>query len=187
PFSDSPGERLYKTGDLARYLSDGSIDFVGRLDTQVKIRGFRVEPGEIEAVLSEHSMVRQVAVVAREIVRGELQLVAYVTMPHRTQANEQELRRFLNERLPDYMIPSAIVLMDALPLTPTGKIDRAALPSIDQNRSGTPPSSVQPRTPLQHELLRDWEEVLGIHPIGITENFFDLGGQSLLAVRLITR
>jgi amino acid adenylation domain-containing protein len=184
PFSDEPGARLYRTGDLARYLPDGNIEFLGRLDHQVKIRGFRIELGEIEAALRQHPEVRETIVTAQETAPGEKQLVAYVTALGEVSPMAAELREFLKQKLPDYMVPATFVPLDALPLMPNGKIDRSALP--EPKRTGLEPGRafVAPRTALELQLSNLWEEVLGIRPIGVTDNFFELGGHSLAAVRL---
>ncbi len=194
PFSDEPGARLYKTGDLARYLPDGNIEFLGRLDTQVKIRGFRVEPGEIEAALVKHHAVRAAAVAAREEASTGRRLVAYV-VPTGTQVPAAELRDFLKSRLPDYMVPSAFVALAALPLTPNGKIDRRALPAPDrsrpfdfaQDRPELKNTFVAPRNALETTLAAIWAQVLGLEQVGVHDNFFDLGGHSLLATQVISR
>ena len=180
--------RLYKTGDLARYLRDGNIELLGRVDLQVKVRGFRVEPGEIEAVLNQHQAVQQCAVVARRRDNGpdDLQLVAYVIRHVGAQVTQGELSVWLRHRLPTYMIPSVFVLFDALPLTPSGKIDRRALPA-PVLRSGDARQLVAARDSLEMQLTCLWETVLGVRPIGVTDNFFDLGGHSLLAVQLFDR
>ena len=184
-FSDSE-ERLYKTGDLARYLPDGNIEFLGRIDHQVKIRGFRIELGEIEAVLAQHPAVRETIVLAREDEPGNKRLVAYVTVQKPAPAIS-ELRYFLQQRLPEYMVPSALVLVNALPLTPNGKVDRGALPVPEQTRPDLERAFVAPRNTVEQQLTEIWEKVLGIQPIGVTDNFFDLGGHSLLAVKLFTQ
>ena len=180
PFSAKPGARLYKTGDLARYLPDGNIEFLGRRDDQVKIRGFRIELGEIEAALGQHPAVRNVAVLAREDAPGEKRLVAYVV----AQSTADELRRFLKDKLPDHMVPAVFVLLDTLPLLSNGKIDRRALPSPDRSRPELEKAFVAPRDELERQLAHIWEEVLGVRPVGVRDNFFELGGHSLLAVRL---
>ncbi len=176
--------RLYKTGDLARYLSDGNIEFLGRIDDQVKIRGFRIELGEIEAALRQHHAVRETVVLARENAPGEKQLVAYLVAQRESQPTAGELRGFLKEKLPDYMMPAVFVPLDALPLMPNGKVDRGALP--EPGRTGSEPGRafVAPRNALELQLTSLWEEVLGVRPIGVTDNFFELGGHSLAAVRL---
>jgi amino acid adenylation domain-containing protein len=181
PFGDAPGARLYRTGDLVRWAPDGALEFLGRIDDQVKIRGFRVEPGEVEAALGRHGGVRDVAVVARED-GGDRRLVAYV-VPRTPDLPALELRRFLEQALPAHLVPSAFVLMDALPLTRTGKIDRRALPA-----PAAAPAPARPTTrrdPLQCQLARVWEDLLGVRPVGIDDDFFELGGHSLLAVRLM--
>ncbi|MBD2039313.1 amino acid adenylation domain-containing protein [Microcoleus sp. FACHB-672] len=187
PFTQSSEDRLYKTGDLGRYLPDGNISVVGRADNQVKIRGFRIEPGEIEAVLWQHPNVRQSVVIAREDVPGEKRLVAYV-VPKEQQAElkSSELRGFVKAKLPDYMVPSAFVILESIPLTPNGKIDRKGLPAPDTSRSESEGSFVAPRDDLELQLTKIWETVIGVTPIGVKDNFFELGGHSLLAVRLFT-
>lgn len=184
PFSGKPGARLYKTGDLARYLPDGNIEFLGRSDQQVKIRGFRIELGEVETALRQHPAVREAIVLARERTPGEKQLVAYVVAERRPLLTTSELGGFLKETLPDYMVPAVFVALDALPLMLNGKVDRGALPATDRTRSEPGRGFVAPRDALELQLTNLWEEVLGIRPIGVTDNFFELGGHSLAAVRL---
>ncbi|MBD2525708.1 non-ribosomal peptide synthetase [Nostoc sp. FACHB-133] len=186
PFSNEPGERLYKTGDKARYLSDGNIEFLGRIDNQVKIRGFRIEPGEIEAALSQHSDVREAAVIAREDIPGDKRLVAYF-VPNLKQPTIGELRHFLKEKLPSYMVPTAFVRLDALPLTLNGKVDRRALPAPLNTRSELEETFVAPNTPIEEKLAKIWAEVLGIEHLGVNDNFFHLGGHSLTAIQLLSR
>ena len=186
PFSDQPSARLYKTGDLARYLIDGNIEYLGRIDNQVKIRGFRIELGEIEAALSQHPVVRETVVIARENSAGDKQLVAYL-VPHQEPApTNSDLRHFLKAQLPDYMMPSAFVVLEALPLTPNGKVDRRALPQPEL-RPELEPTFVAPRTPIEEILANIWGCVLGIEQVGIDDNFFELGGHSLLATQVISR
>jgi len=180
PFSAEPGARMYKTGDLARYLPDGNIEFLGRVDHQVKIRGFRIELGEIEAALGQHPAVREAVVLAREDAPGEKRLVAYVV----AEAAADELRRFLKDKLPDPMVPAVFVLLDTLPLLSNGKIDRRALPAPDRTRPELDKAFLAPRDDLEFQLAHIWEEVLGVRPVGMRDNFFELGGHSLLAVRL---
>jgi thioesterase domain-containing protein/acyl carrier protein len=180
PFRVEPGARMYKTGDLARYRPDGNIEFLGRADHQVKIRGFRIELGEIEAVLGQHPAVRKAVVLAREDAPGEKRLVAYVV----AESTADELRRFLKDKLPEYMVPAVFVLLDALPITPNGKIDRRALPAPERTRPELDKAFVAPRDDLELQLAHIWEEVLGVQPVGVRDNFFELGGHSLLAVRL---
>jgi acyl-coenzyme A synthetase/AMP-(fatty) acid ligase/acyl carrier protein len=187
PFSNEPGTRLYKTGDLARYLPDGNIEFLGRIDNQVKIRGFRIELGEVESALSQHPNLREVTITAREDSPGDQRLVAYV-VPHQKQTPTVDgLRHFLKQKLPDYMMPSAFVLLDALPLTPNGKVDRRALPAPDQSRPNLEATFVAPRTPLEQELADIWASVLRLERLGIHDNFFEVGGHSLLATQVISR
>jgi amino acid adenylation domain-containing protein len=197
-FSEVAGERLYRTGDNARFLQGGEIEFLGRSDQQVKVRGFRIELGEIETVLSGHPAVHEVVVVARESNPGEKRLIAYlVTKDGATEQNfsllaqqaslSDELRSYLQDKLPDYMVPSAFVVMDHMPLAPNGKLDRRALPDPDKS-GGEPLRTPQlPRTPVEDLLAGIWAEVLGLERTGIHDNFFDLGGHSLLATRLMSR
>jgi acyl-CoA synthetase (AMP-forming)/AMP-acid ligase II/acyl carrier protein len=187
PFSDDPGERLYRTGDLARYLPDGNIDFLGRIDDQVKIRGFRIELGEIEAVLQEHPAVRECVVLAREDVPGDKRLVAYIVASPQQSLSIGELMRFLKEKFPEYMVPSAFVTLEALPLNSNGKVDRRALPAPDKTRPELEKAFVAPRTEVEKELARIWIEVLDLERVGIHDNFFELGGHSLMATQIINR
>ncbi len=198
--------RLYRSGDRVRWRSDGTLEYLGRVDQQVKLRGFRIELGEIEAALRQHAAVQDAVVVTREDVPGVTRLVAYLvpsplsvvssqlqpTMDHgqRTTDNGQltmELRVFLKQRLPEYMVPSAFVLLDALPLTPSGKVDRAALPVPDTARLGPDEAFVAPRTDVEVALARIWSEVLRLERVGVHDHFFELGGHSLLATQVITR
>ena len=184
-FRRDPAARLYKTGDLVRYLPDGNIEYIGRIDKQVKIRGFRIELGEIETVVAQYPGIRQTAVVAREDTPGDKRLVAYF-VPHQGQFPLSELRSFLRERLPNYMIPAAFVPLDSLPITPSGKIDHRGLPAPDFSRSELSETFVAPQNDVELKLTKIWEEILKIKPISVTDNFFDLGGHSLLAVGLLT-
>lgn len=182
-----PGERLYRTGDLARWLPDGGIEFLGRADGQVKIRGFRIETGEIEALLRHHPQVREAVTLARRDDGGELRLVAYV-VPDRQQApSPEELRRHLAERLPEAMVPAAFVMLKALPLTPNGKVDRGALPAPGSVRPELAASYAPPRTEMERAVAAIWQEVLRLERVGIHDNFFDLGGHSLLLVQVSVR
>ena len=183
---DAYPTRLYKTGDLARYRPDGNIEFLGRIDNQVKIRGFRIELQEIETVLSQHQCVQETVVIAQENVKSDRRLIAYI-LPNQKQAPTTiELREFLKEKLPDYMIPGAFVVLDSLPLTPNGKVDRCALKVTDTPTSRSIDKTfVTPRTPTESTLAKIWAEVLNLEHVGINDNFFDLGGNSLLAVRLL--
>ncbi|MEH1791282.1 amino acid adenylation domain-containing protein [Nostoc sp.] len=180
------GERLYKTGDLARYLPDGNIEYLGRIDNQVKIRGFRIELGEIEAVLSQHPHVQASYVIAREDNRGDKRLVAYIVPQPQVTPTISVLRSFLKEKLPEYMVPSAIVILESLPLTPNGKIDRRALPAPEPS-SELLEKYVAPRTPIEEILALIWQEVLKVELVGRHDNFFELGGHSLLATQFISR
>ncbi len=183
PFSAEPGARLYKTGDLARYLPDGNIEFLGRGDHQVKIRGFRIELEEIESTLRRHPAVREAVVLAREDAPGEKRLVAYAV----AEAGPDELRRFLKDNLPDHMVPAAFVPLDALPLLSNGKIDRRALPAPDRTRPELDKAFVAPRTATEDLVAGIWAQLLDIERVGIHDNFFDLGGHSLLATQAISR
>lgn len=187
PLGNQPGSRLYKTGDLGVYLPNGNLKFLGRIDHQVKIRGFRIELLEIEARLSEHPAVRQVVVVVREDVPGNQRLVAYVVRNSADGLQEitpKTLRSFLHQKLPKYMIPSAFVLLDELPMTPNGKIDRRALP-IPKDLQTQQKNYIPPRTSLEKQLVEIWSQLLGIEPVGIYDNFAELGGHSLLTIQLI--
>lgn len=186
PFSDGT-DRLYRTGDCVRRRPDGRIEYLGRLDFQVKMRGFRIELGDIEAALSLHPSVRQCVVIALGDSPDRQRLVAYV-VPNEYQPSERELRRFLRQKLPDYMIPSACVLLDELPQTPNGKINRRALPLPESSAGESEAAdSAVPELTLHHQLIEIWEQLLEARPIGIRDNFFELGGHSLLAVQLIDR
>ena len=187
PFSIEPGVMLYKTGDLARYLPDGTLEFLGRIDHQVKIRGFRIELGEIEMVLKRHPAVRDVIVVAREDVPGDQRLVAYVVLDKERLVAVSDLQNHLVKHLPAYMIPSAFVLLEALPLNSNGKVDRRALPAPDDTRPGLREAFVAPRTPIEEMVTGIWSQDLGIEQIGIHDDFFTLGGHSLLATQVTSR
>lgn len=186
-FAKRPGARLYRTGDLARYLPDGQIEFQGRLDHQVKVRGYRIELGEIESVLSRHPTVADCVVIAREDVPGSKRLVAYVVARGGQTVFFPELRRALREKLPDYMVPALFVLIPALPRTPAGKVDRRSLPAPDQDRPEQEKLYVAPRTDIEKKLTSIWQNVLGIKNIGVTDNYFDLGAESLMTARLFAR
>jgi len=185
PFTNIREDRLYKTGDLGRYLPNGDVEFLGRSDDQVKIRGFRIELAEIEALLSQHFNVQENVVIAREDELGNKHLVAYIVTHAEPKLNKSELRDFLKKQLPDYMVPSAFVMLDALPLTPNGKIDRLALPAPEYSRQELENTFVAPSNELEIQLTKIWEKVLGVQPIGIRDNFFELGGHSLIAVHLV--
>jgi amino acid adenylation domain-containing protein len=207
PFGEDKTERLYRTGDLVRCLADGSLEFLGRIDSQVKIRGYRIEPGEIEVVLSRHSSVQECVVTVRETPLGDKQIVAYVVahgslnedategLAHPEMAEEQQalpanrnellapkLRNYLLSKLPDHMVPSAYVFLHKLPLTPNGKLDRRVLPEPRPSRS----RFVEPQTPLQRELAKIWQNVLAVERVGLEDDFFELGGHSLLAISMVS-
>jgi amino acid adenylation domain-containing protein len=179
--------RLYKTGDLARYLPDSTIEYLGRTDDQVKLRGFRIELGEIETVLKQHPAVRQAVVAVREDKPGNKQLVAYLVSQVSLDDIVSELRHFAGKKLPNYMVPSAFVQLESLPLTPNGKVDRCALPAPDRARFGSEKTFALPRTPIEEVLAGIWAQVLGCESVSIHDNFFDLGGHSLLATQVMGR
>jgi amino acid adenylation domain-containing protein len=187
PFGQHPRERLYKTGDFGRYLPDGNIEFLGRVDDQVKIRGFRIELGEIETALRRHPGVREAVVVAREIRPGERQLIGYIVASDNLVPSVGELRQFLRDALPPPMIPTSWVFLPSLPLAATGKIDRIRLPMPDADRVDDGRGYVKPADPVECQLAEIWEALLSVHPIGVTDDFFDMGGHSLLALQLMQR
>jgi amino acid adenylation domain-containing protein len=186
-FSEEPGARMYRTGDLARYMPDGRVEYLRRLDHQVKLRGFRIELGEIESVLSEHPQVRHSVVLAREDVPDDKQLTAYIVLEEGAVAGSDELRRFLKAKLPEYMVPSAYVYLESLPLTSNGKLDRKALPAPDQIRPDVAEKFVATRTLVEETLANIWAKVLGFERVGVHDNFFDLGGHSLLGTQVMSR
>ena len=185
PFNKEPGGRLYRTGDLARYLADGNIQFIGRSDEQVKVRGYRIELGEIEVVLGQHPAVREAVALARRDPPGDARVVAYVVALPGT--SQDELRSFLQRKLPEFLVPSAFVYLDALPLTPSGKLDRRLLPAPSKLRPELDGVFLPPQTPVQKTLANIWADVLKLDKIGIHDNFFELGGHSLLATRVVSR
>jgi amino acid adenylation domain-containing protein len=185
PFGGSAGGRMYRTGDLFRWSADGSLEFLGRADHQVKIRGFRIELGEIEAALQQRAEVEHAVVLALEDGSGEKRLTAYVVARGRQQEESAKtLREYLKGKLPEYMVPSAFVLLDHLPLTTNGKLDRKALPAPERGRES---GHLPPRTPLEAELCRIWADVLKLDSVGIDDNFFELGGDSILSIRIVAR
>jgi amino acid adenylation domain-containing protein len=187
PFSANAGARLYRTGDLLRWRADGTLDFLGRIDQQVKLRGFRIELGEVEAVLAEHPAVATAVAVVREDVPGDRRLVAYV-VPERVEGTRaDELRRHVAAKLPHFMVPSDVVLLESLPVSANGKIDRTGLPAPDGARRRVDETYAPPRGPVEEALASIWCEILGIDRIGINDDFFDLGGHSLLAIKLLAR
>jgi amino acid adenylation domain-containing protein len=187
PYSDRPGARLYRTGDLARFHPDGTLEYLGRRDHQVKVRGFRIELGEIESILFQHPSVQYAVVLCREDTPGEKQLVAYVVSTAKDLLSKTKLRAFLHQKLPDYMIPTVFMMLDALPLKPNGKIDRGALPVPDNLREQLETIFVPPRTPIEDLLVGIWGDLLKVEKIGVHDNFFALGGHSLLATQVIAR
>ena len=200
PFSSAGGERLYKTGDVARILADGTVEFLGRRDEQVKLRGYRVELGEIEAALNAHPQLRESVATVREDTPGDQRLVAYV-VPREAQAETETggsnppthslttntLQNYLRARLPEYMIPSTFVHLEKLPTLPNSKIDRKALPAPDSARRDRASTYVAPRNQTEERLAAFWSEILGVERIGVNDNFFDLGGHSLLATQALSR
>jgi acyl carrier protein len=187
PYGTQSGQRTYRTGDRARFHPDGSIEFLGRLDQQLKIRGFRIEPGEIEVVLEEHPHIEQAVVVARPDRHGELQLVAYVVWRRRGEGSVRELRGYAQERLPEHLRPGAYVELEAMPLTPNGKVDRGRLPEVMKEGGDGARELAPPRTPTEEMLVEIWREVLRVERVGVHDNFFELGGHSLLATLLVSR
>ncbi len=186
PFSGQAGGRMYRTGDRVRWLADGTLEFLGRVDHQVKVRGFRVEPGEVEAALERHPGVREAVVHAREDEPGEKRLVGYVVPAEGARVRTAELREHLLASLPDYMVPGAFVVLERLPLTPSGKTDRRALPAPAPSGAAEH-GYAAPRTPVQEVLAAAWAEVLGVERVGVEDDFFALGGHSLLAARVVSR
>jgi len=187
PFSRTAGARLYRTGDLVRWRSDGNLEFLGRLDHQVKVRGYRIELGEVEAALRQHAAVREAVVLARQDAGSEQRLVAYLVTDRESEVGVSQWREHLSERLPEYMIPSAFVMLEAMPLTPNGKLDRAALPAPDQQRPALVDRFVAPGTGVEQTLAEIWQQVLGVAEVGIHDNFFELGGDSILSIQIIAR
>ncbi|HEX2273703.1 MAG TPA: condensation domain-containing protein, partial [Acidimicrobiales bacterium] len=187
PFADRPGARLYRTGDRGRWLPGGEVEFVDRLDHQLKVRGFRIESGEVEAALVGHPAVSEAVVTAREDTPGDKRLVAYFVAAGAPPPGSSELRRFLSDRLPPYMVPTAFVPVDAFPQTPNGKIDRAALPPPPHTRPDLATEWVAPRSPSEEALASIWSEVLGFEGVGVHDDFFELGGHSLLATQVVAR
>ncbi|MDQ6893669.1 MAG: amino acid adenylation domain-containing protein [Acidobacteriota bacterium] len=187
PFRKEPGARLFRTGDRARYCEDGQIEYLGRTDFQVKLHGRRIEPGEIETALGSHNAVAQAVVAVREDRPGEPRLVAWVVPNPGQKPGTVELRGFLRNRLPDFMVPSTFLFLDALPLTNSGKVDRSALPAPDASRPELAAAFEAPRNPVEEKIAKIWREILGVQEVGVHDNFFDLGGHSLVAVAVIAR
>ncbi|MEH2171962.1 non-ribosomal peptide synthetase [Nostoc sp.] len=186
-FSRQPGARLYKTGDLGRYLPDGTIEFLGRSDNQVKIRGFRIELAEIEAILTQYSQIREAVVIAQENDNRDKRLIAYLVSNNSVSIDLNELNSFLREHLPDYMLPSSFVILEALPLTPNGKVNRQALPAPEELSQQTKSAITAPRNPVEEVLAGIWAKILGVKQVGIEGNFFELGGHSLLATQVMSQ
>ncbi|MBE9052046.1 amino acid adenylation domain-containing protein [Nostocales cyanobacterium LEGE 11386] len=178
---------IYKTGDLGRWLPDGNIEFLGRIDHQVKIRGFRIELGEIETLLNQHPAVDDCVVVTHKEAQGNLQLVAYVVANHQSVVSISELRNFLKEKLPDYMVPAAFMMLEALPLAPSGKVDRKALPQPDHLRPELESAYVMPQTEIEKVITTVWQKALNVEKVGIEDNFFELGGHSLIMLQIYSQ
>jgi len=188
PFTTQPGGRLYRTGDMARYLPDGNIEFLGRVDHQVKVRGYRIELGEVEAVLAQHPQVREAVVLARGEGAADKKLIGYMVSRAEEQPSISEVREYLRERLPEYMVPSGFVWVERMPVTANGKLDRAALPEWGEVEGGNREQEyVGPRGAVEEMLAGVWSEVLGVERVGIHDNFFELGGHSLLAMQMLIR
>jgi len=186
PHSNIPGARLYRTGDLGRHQENGEIEYLGRIDQQVKLRGYRIELGEIETVLEAHELVHEAAVTVHEQA-GQKRLVAYVIPEKDVDLGVSELRVFLQQRLPSYMVPAAILFLEQWPLTPNGKLNRRALPAPDEHRPGLDTQFVAPRTELENVLANFWSELLNLKQVGVNDNFFELGGDSIRAALFINR
>jgi acyl carrier protein len=184
PFNNQPNARLYKSGDLARYLPNGDIEYLGRIDDQVKIRGFRIELGEIEVLISQHPAVRETVVILSSSQADEQRIVAYVVPQTKQRLSIFELRKFLESKLPNYMIPAAFVTLEALPLTPNGKVDRKALPTPNTARPELEAIYQPPQNEVEKTIAEIWREALNVEDVGIHDNFFELGGHSLLLVQV---
>lgn len=185
PFSDRPGSRLYRTGDVARYCADGNIELLGRKDNQIKVRGFRVELDDVEVAILRHPVVKKCAVRVYQDQDGRNRLAAYLIVDNGMSSST--IRSFLRERLPEYMIPSDFVMVDTLPLTPAGKVDRRALPLPDRTRPDLDSTFVAPRTDTESLIAKIWSQILGVEQVGVYDNFFDLGGHSLMAIQILSR
>ncbi|WP_298911223.1 amino acid adenylation domain-containing protein [uncultured Nostoc sp.] len=189
PFNPNPKSRLYKTGDLARYLPDGHIEYLGRIDYQIKLRGFRIELGEIETALLQHPEVKEGVVIVREDTSNENNLVGYIVAETGQDSLQviSQLRRFLKQQLPDFMVPTIFMALEAMPLTPNGKVDRKALPEPDASRPELEANYVAPRTPIEQQIADIWMQVLNVKRVGIYDNFFELGGYSLVGIQVVSR
>ena len=186
-FNGEPAQRLYKSGDLARYLPDGNIDFLGRADNQVKVRGYRIELGEIECLLKQHPAVDKSVALVREDNPGDRRLVAYVVSKQQSPPTVSELCSFLRKKMPEYMVPSVFIFLDTLPLTANGKVNRQSLPVPDQSRPDLEHAFVAARTAVEKVLAKIWGDILKLERVGIDDNFFELGGHSLLATQVMSR
>jgi aspartate racemase len=186
-FSATPGGRLYRTGDQVRWLAEGNLEFIGRIDQQVKLRGFRVELGEIEAVLIAHPMIRESVVVAHQANSGDKRLVAYLVLSGESVGEVEPWREYLGQRLPEYMIPASFMVLSELPLATNGKVDRKRLPAPDYGFKSNGEEYVGPRTPVEELLAGLWCDVFGLERVSVTDNFFELGGHSLLATQAVSR
>jgi len=178
---------MYRSGDLARYLDNGAIEFLGRVDNQVKLRGQRIELGEIEAALDQHDVILQTAVILHKDFRGEQRLVAFVTTESGADFTTREMREFLKGRLPDYMIPSLLIRLDSMPLTSSGKISRKGLPAIEQGLFESERGFAAPRNPVEQVMAGLFAEILGLDQVGVHDDFFEIGGHSILAARLVSQ
>jgi acyl carrier protein len=183
PFATEPEDRLYKTGDLGRYLPDGNVEFLGRSDRQIKVRGFRIEPGEIESILMNHESIKQAAI-ALVSSSYDTELVAWIVCY--SNISTLSLRRYLRHYLPDYMIPSHFIVIDAIPLTPNGKVDYGYLQSLPSQQTNTI-SYMAPQTPMERQIAEIWANILGIEKVSLNDNFFDLGGHSLLITKVVVQ
>jgi non-ribosomal peptide synthetase component E (peptide arylation enzyme) len=186
PFTKDNDDRLYKTGDMGRYLPDGNVEFAYRTDDQVKIRGYRIELGEIQSLLAQHSGIRETVVITQRDRAGDKQIIAYI-IPREVAPALDELRGYLKAKLPDYMVPSAFVTINFLPLTPNGKLDRKALPIPDLLYRADGEAYRAPRTPVEEKISAIWADALRVEKVGVDDNFFDLGGHSLLATQAVSR
>jgi acyl carrier protein len=187
PYGRESGGRLYRTGDEVRYLGGGEIEYLGRRDTQVKVRGLRIELGEIEWALEQHEGIREAVVVVREEVEGDQRLVAYIVAESDTQVRVDEIRGYLRRRIPEYMMPQAYVEMARMPVTGNGKVDRGRLPEVGRERPELEEEYVGPRSEMEEVVAGVWREVLGVERVGMRDNFFDVGGHSLLMVEVKER
>jgi surfactin family lipopeptide synthetase C len=187
PFGIEPGGRLYKTGDLARYSPDGEIEFLSRIDHQIKLRGHRIEPAEIESALMQIPSVGECIVIAREDEPDDKRLVAYLVLKEGFAETVPELRRFLKQRLPVYLVPSSFVILESLPLSPHGKVDRRALPAPGKQDIELDSMYVAPGTPIEEEVARIFREALGVEALGVYDDFFALGGHSLLVIQVVSQ